>query len=719
MYSHPAKGPSDRAAGICVWGVWLAMLLIVLVCFIKYARNIPFSEDWLLVPPLTGHESNLFSWTWSQHNEHRIPLPRLILFSLLKGTGGDFRSGMLLNIGVLAALSAALMYGARRVRGRTSFLDVIFPIGLLHLGNWENLFWGWQFTQVLPTALLCIILVALVLDPNLAMPRSAVVACLCLVLLPLSGANGLLAAPFLALWVGYTGWRHWRSGQFVRIGGLLLGSAAAALCLIGVYFVGYHPRSYGLAPPHVTAAVYGALQFVALSFGPVSRSSWALSLLAAIALLLATAALAVHGAVRTIGPDRQRAMGLLVIFSTMALSALAIGWGRAQVLTLPEWGGIWPARYCLMAVPLLFLAFFLWELYGPSTLRTPLLGGLVVLVIVLLPYNTLHGLWWRDWYLQGVEPFARDLRAGLSRSVVAERHREFLFRWMDPSFDKLRMLQEARIGMFAAMTGDALLRDHAPHASPAEPSTASPEGGDASVPLVAFDLRYAMPEADEVYLVWGLNGWRRAHKALQPPGTRVHNDLMQTPMVGSEGTFVASLRVPAGATVNYCFLITKTKHAFDVTWPVCEGDYRDNPVKDTTTAVRSKLTFALVNQEIRYVLPEAEEVYLVWGLNGWHPAPESLFPEGTIVKDRVMQTAMHRKGEAFLATVRIPAGTTLDYGFRITKRRGLFDLVYPVWEGDYRSNSLQDGRIETKGKAKLVPDLSQVIQEARLWKQGR
>jgi hypothetical protein len=189
-------------------------------------------------------------------------------------------------------------------------------------------------------------------------------------------------------------------------------------------------------------------------------------------------------------------------------------------------------------------------------------------------------------------------------------------------------------------------------------------------------------------------------------------------MIRSAGAFAATVAIPSGATVNYCFQITKAKEALDVIWPSCDGDYKNAPVKDDVAEVRTTLTFALLDQAFRYVMPDAEEVYLVWGLNGWHPVPESLFPEGTVVKYKVMETPMRRNGEAFLATVRIPAGTTLDYGFRITKRGGLFDLVYPVFDGNYRSNPSSDGVIETQGKAKLLPDLSQIIREARLLRNG-
>src|SRR5688572_17992590 len=144
-----SKVQSGQGVRAFLWSVWLVMVLIPLAYFVKDSHNIPFSEDWLLVSPLTGHEPDLLKWFWTQNNEHRIPFPRLILLGLLKVTHGDFRSGMLFNIIILAALALAMMYVARHLRGgRTSFADAFFPIALLHLGNWENLFWGWQLTQV-------------------------------------------------------------------------------------------------------------------------------------------------------------------------------------------------------------------------------------------------------------------------------------------------------------------------------------------------------------------------------------------------------------------------------------------------------------------------------------------------------------------------------------------------------------------------------------------
>ena len=150
-----AREPSARLAPAFVWGVWTLMTLIALACIARYGRNIPLAEDWLMVPPMTGHELHLASWLWAQNNEHRLPLPRLILLAVLSTTH-DFRAGMVLNVLSLAALAAAMIVTARWLRGGvTRASDAFFPLALLHLGDWENLVWAWQFQFVSSAVLIC------------------------------------------------------------------------------------------------------------------------------------------------------------------------------------------------------------------------------------------------------------------------------------------------------------------------------------------------------------------------------------------------------------------------------------------------------------------------------------------------------------------------------------------------------------------------------------
>jgi len=226
---------------------------------------------------------------------------------------------------------------------------------------------------------------------------------------------------------------------------------------------------------------------------------------------------------------------------------------------------------------------------------------------------------------------------------------------------------------------------------------------------VTQEYRYYMPEAGEVYFVWGLNGWQIAPDRLRPAGTKIKYMLMHTPMVQIEDVFFAKIRVPAGTAVDYCFLVTKKRGSFDVTWPVCDGNYRDILLENGVKQISTALTLDLVTEEIQYYMPEAGKVDMVWGLNGWHVVPEELRPPGTEVKNKVMHTPMVQERITFVAKVWVPVGTTINYGFLITERRGIFDIVYPVWDGDYRVIPAKNSITEIRGTPNLSIDSSQIV----------
>jgi len=76
---------------------------------------------------------------------------------------------------------------------------------------------------------------------------------------------------------------------------------------------------------------------------------------------------------------------------------------------------------------------------------------------------------------------------------------------------------------------------------------------------------------------------------------------------------------------------------------------------------------ALVGQKIRYHHSQAGEVFILWGVNGWHQTPEAQWPPGTVLNDKFAYSPMTREGNAFVITIQAPLGTIIDYCFKITK----------------------------------------------------
>ena len=235
-------------------------------------------------------------------------------------------------------------------------------------------------------------------------------------------------------------------------------------------------------------------------------------------------------------------------------------------------------------------------------------------------------------------------------------------------------------------------------------------------PLATQEIRYRMPEADEVFLVWWFNDGLIVPPELHPPGSKMQAGALVTPMEHVRGTFIATLQAPPGLVIGYCFLITRARNGAAVNlW-----DTNGSPLRSYTTIVMprgvtevlAKVTlhqeqvFASrsgtpwVTQEIRYYVSEADEVFLVWGYNGWLTLPEGLRPQGTVVKKAVMHTAMARSDGFFVTKVQIPVGSVMQYGLQVTKNRD--GVLSHVWEDDgyrdYLIIALQDGVVEVRAK---------------------
>ena len=261
-------------------------------------------------------------------------------------------------------------------------------------------------------------------------------------------------------------------------------------------------------------------------------------------------------------------------------------------------------------------------------------------------------------------------------------------------------------GHSSGIAADQLLqREH--HGLPQEKAAADGTG----VRLVTQEVRYRLPEADEVFLVWGINLWSVVPTAIRPAGTVLHNGIMRTPMVYEDGHFVAKLQVPSSATISYGFFITKARHGTPMK-PLWDGDraYHTMALKNGVIDVKPKLQLS-VTQEIRYYMPEADKVILVWGINGWSVVPAAVRPIGTVLHNGVMLTPMAPVGKRFVGKVQVPPGTALNYGFLITPKHH-DTSTNPIWDGkpDYHKVVTQENVIE-------VPAAQTPAKTPRLWLQ--
>jgi hypothetical protein len=236
------------------------VLSVSLIAYVaRYGYNVPYHDDWNLIPLLEGHVNA--NWLWEQHNWHRIPFPKLVLVGLLSGTGWDFRSGMFFDAVALIALAALLIRTSGQVRGKLGYADAFFPILLLHWGNYDYLLWNWQLSQMIPVGIVLVILSVVVTRGLRPSSGALMLSSVGIVLLPLSGVNGVAYTPGLAAWLLLAGVQSWRSGtKEARLNAIVAWCCGGlSLFLVPVYFSGLQ-----FAGPY-DSRLFTKLGFVAVS----------------------------------------------------------------------------------------------------------------------------------------------------------------------------------------------------------------------------------------------------------------------------------------------------------------------------------------------------------------------------------------------------------------------------------------------------------------------
>ena len=312
-----------------VWLVWGLMTVLAVGFVTRYGTEVPIWDDENLVPVVVGAQPVTPAWLWAQANEHRLPLPKLILLGADRLAGNDIRAGMFLSVATLAVLAAALVALLGQFRGGSQAADAVIPILLLHPGHATNLLWSIQFAFVLPTALATGCLIAIAgragrPGVGLAWGMGLILACL-----PLSSANGLIYVPALAAWLLGSAIREARSKRTgCRRRAFLIASAAVpGLALAGLYFWGFQPGVHPESRGGLADLVRTATQFLAGGIGMPAAWFWPWSGVLTAGLLAISLIWLVTAWMKR--PEEQpRIFGLLAFLAGILSVALAVGWGR-------------------------------------------------------------------------------------------------------------------------------------------------------------------------------------------------------------------------------------------------------------------------------------------------------------------------------------------------------------------------------------------------------
>jgi hypothetical protein len=129
----------------------LTMGISAYLVVVSYS-SLPCWDGWTQVS-YAAHGGDPFTlgWLWKQHNEHRMPIPKLLLLADLRW----FRASLLASIFVIQLLQLWVLARSMRVFGTWRGPLWRSGVGLAAFGvfcpsQWENLSWGFQVCFVLP-----------------------------------------------------------------------------------------------------------------------------------------------------------------------------------------------------------------------------------------------------------------------------------------------------------------------------------------------------------------------------------------------------------------------------------------------------------------------------------------------------------------------------------------------------------------------------------------
>jgi hypothetical protein len=445
---------ASLTAGILVWAVWGTFTVTAILYVRDYSRNIPYVDDFSLVPVMSGREPLTLHWLWAQHNEHRPVVSRLIIVGLHRVFGFDFRSPQYLNALLLSGVAALMITHFRRLRGRSSVFDIAVPLSLLNIGQAETLMIGFALNLVLTSAISCYLIKLTSNLDSLRGWRPILKFGVCLLLLPLCGGSGLVMLPPLLLWLAYSctcsdmGQDSFQANVVRAIG---LGLFAACLVVVTLYFWGYNHPPHHPMPASWQRAGSTLLWYLSMAVWPnmVDHRCFA----GWIAAVLVAATL---GRLGWIGwrqsNERLSAVAMMSVVVAMLCAALAVAVARAFIE--PETDRA--SRYITTTSPLFCAIYGAWLVHGSARARRLVHFVMLAFIVSAIPANLKYGHAFGN-ARQGVfREVERTMRANSPVALAVSKAWPNLHADRKVIEDSFKQLRRARVGQFGKLADDDL-----------------------------------------------------------------------------------------------------------------------------------------------------------------------------------------------------------------------------------------------------------------------
>ena len=373
---------------VFVWSVFAVACVALFYHTYNATSVLPWYDGWHLVPWLSGKEPVTLEWLWRTHNEHRVFLPKAILFVLSWLSNYDLKL-MTAFHAFLGCVSAFLVIHTLRVirtPQRVCYLDVVPALTLIHWATY-NYHHECQLLLLLPVPLFLLLLYALFAWLRRPAKASLVVAGTAMATSPLCGTCMLPATCLFPLYFLYLAYKEYFIEKRRLFALVVAFFVVATYALVACNVSGFlHPtRSH--VTPNLLASLQAGLALLANAFG-VFRANWAYlgSFLLAVSVIVFA-----QLAFKAMNDRRDREKAIVVLLAGFSILGLAFCIGHSRM------DFFYPRvplhlKYTMLVSPLflvLWMGFAMVRGYGLFSLKC-LLASVVLLTLGI---NYWDGYW--------------------------------------------------------------------------------------------------------------------------------------------------------------------------------------------------------------------------------------------------------------------------------------------------------------------------------------